>query len=160
MFQLYCRQRKEPCFRPSQCRWKTTKEIGVSVEIILHNAKIAPDGILRLRELCCSRRKRQRMQRWTPALKQILARPGIELLQDRPKLPSERGRRVFNPHRHLREHLPFDKTIPLKFSQLLRQYLLRDSRNALPQNFEPQWLFAVDKPPQNYWLPSAANQDQ
>src|ERR1700679_261979 len=109
---------------------KTTEGIRVSVKIIMHNAKIATDGILRLRELCWWRRKRQRKQRWTPALKQILARPGIELLQDRPKLASERGRRVFNAHRHLREHLPFDKTIPLKFSQLLRQYLLRDSRNA------------------------------
>jgi hypothetical protein len=102
-------------------------------------------------------RNRQRKQRCTTALKQIPARPGIELLQDRPKLVSERGRRVFNPHRHFREHLPFDKTVPLKLAQLLCQNLLRDSRNVLPQNFEPQWLFAVYEPPQNHRLPSVAN---
>jgi hypothetical protein len=98
--------------------------------------------------------------RWTRPLEQIPTRPGIEFLQDGPELLSETGRRVLNPHRHFREDLPFYKTILLKFSQLLRQYLLRDSRNALPQNFEPQWLFAVYKPPQDHWLPSAANQHQ
>jgi hypothetical protein len=133
---------------------------SLAERIAISDGKVASIGgneeILRLRA-CCWERTQQRKRSWTPALKQVPARPGIELLQDRPELPSERGRRVLNPHRHLCEHLPFDQTIPLKFSQLLCQYLLRDSRNALPQNFEPQWLVAIDKPPQNHWLPSAAN---
>jgi hypothetical protein len=47
--------------------------------------------------------------RWTRPLEQIPTRPGIEFLQDGPELLSERGRRVFNPHRHFREHLPFTR---------------------------------------------------
>ena len=93
-------------------------------------------------------------------LKQILPSPGIELLQNRPELSSERGQRVFNAHRHFGEHLSFDKSVPLKFSQLLRQYLLRDSRHALPEDCEPERLFGVHKPPEDDWLPAAANQDE
>jgi hypothetical protein len=90
----------------------------------------------------------------------MLSRPGIELLQKRPELSSERGQRVFNTHRHFGEHLSFDKTIPLKLSQLLRQYLLRNSRHVLPEDFEPERLFGAHKPPENDWFPSAANQDE
>jgi hypothetical protein len=93
-------------------------------------------------------------------LRQILPSPGIELLQNRPELSSERGQRVFNTHRHFGEHLSFDKSVPLKFSQLLRQYLLRDSRHALPEDFEPERLFAAHKPPENDRFPAAANQDE
>lgn len=93
-------------------------------------------------------------------LKQILPSPGIEFLQNRPEFSSERGQRVFNTHRHFGEHLSFDKSVPLKFSQLLRQYLLRDSRHALPEDFEPKGLFGTHKPPQNDWLPAAAYQDE
>jgi len=93
-------------------------------------------------------------------LKQMLPSPGIELLQNRPDLSAERGQRVFNTHRHFGEHLSFDKSVPLKFSQLLRQYLLRDSRHALPEDCEPERLFAAHKPPENDWLPAAANQDE
>ena len=38
-------ERAEACFRPSQGRWKTKKEIRVSAEVILHNAKIATNGV-------------------------------------------------------------------------------------------------------------------
>jgi hypothetical protein len=93
-------------------------------------------------------------------LEQMLAGPGVELLQNRPELSSERGQRVFNTHRHFGEHLSFDKSVPLKFSQLLRQYLLRDSRHALPEEFEPERLLAAHKPPENDWFPAAANQDE
>jgi hypothetical protein len=93
-------------------------------------------------------------------LKQILPSPGIEFLQNRPELSSERGQRVFNTHRHFGEHLSFDKSVPLKFAQLLRQYLLRDSRHALPEEFEPERFFGAHKPPENNWLPAAANQDE
>jgi hypothetical protein len=93
-------------------------------------------------------------------LKQMLPRPGIELLKNRPELSSERGQRIFNAHRHFGEHLSFDKSVPLKFSQLLRQYLLRDSRHALPEDCEPERLFAAHKPPENDRFPAAANQDE
>ena len=93
-------------------------------------------------------------------LKQMFPRPGIELLKNRPKLSSERGQRIFNAHRHFGEHLSFDKAVPLEFPQLLRQYLLRDSRHALPEEFEPERLFAAHKPPENDWLPAATNQDE
>jgi hypothetical protein len=93
-------------------------------------------------------------------LKQMLTRPRIEFLQNRPDLSSERGQRVFNTHRHFGEHLSFDKSVPLKFSQLLRQYLLRDSRHALPEECEPERLFAAHKPPENDWLPPAPNQNE
>ena len=93
-------------------------------------------------------------------LKQMLPRPGIELLKNRPELSSKRGQRIFNAHWHFGEHLSFDKSVPLKFSQLLRQYLLRDSRHALPEDCEPERLFAAHKPPENDRFPAAANQDE
>ena len=93
-------------------------------------------------------------------LKQMLPSPGIEFHKNRPELSSECGQRIFNAHRHFGEHLSFDKSVPLKFPQLLRQYLLRDSRHALPEEFEPERLFAAHKPPENDWLPAAANQDE
>ena len=74
-------------------------------------------------------------------LKQMLPRPGIELLKNRPELSSECGQRIFNAHRHFGEHLSFDKAVPLEFPQLLRQYLLRDSRHALQPLQSRPWTF-------------------
>ena len=71
-----------------------------------------------------------------------------------------RGNVVDSMMRHSREHLSFDKSVPLKFSQLLRQYLLRDSRHALPEKFEPERLTGAHEPPENDGLPASANQDE
>jgi hypothetical protein len=81
-------------------------------------------------------------------------------MQNRPELSSERGQRVFNTHRHFGKHLSLDKSVPLKFSQLLRQYLLRDSRHVLPENCKTQRLISAHKPPENDWFPAAANQNE
>jgi hypothetical protein len=93
-------------------------------------------------------------------LKQMLPSPGIKLLQNRPELSSERGQRVFNTHRHFGKHLSLDETVPFKFSQLLRQYLLRDSRHALAEGCKPQRLISAHKPPENDWFPAATNQNE
>src|ERR1700733_14907751 len=107
-----------------------------------------------------SDRLREKSQSSDIYLEQMLAGPGIELLQNRLELSSECGQRIFNSDRHFGKHLSLDETVPLKFSQLLGQYLLRNSRHTFPENFEPERLFAAHKPPENDRFPAAANQDE
>jgi hypothetical protein len=47
-----------------------------------------------------------------PCLKQMLPRPGIDLLQERLDFLPKWSERIFDPHGHFWEHLPSDKTIP------------------------------------------------
>jgi hypothetical protein len=47
-----------------------------------------------------------------PCLKQMLPRPGIDLLQERLDSLPNWSERIFDPHGHFWEHFPSDKTIP------------------------------------------------
>ena len=134
----------------------------MSVDTILQNAKVATLGISWFLEALWPATTRNAFMNGNlcPCLKQMLPRPRIDLLQERPDFLPKRSERIFDPDGHFGKHLSFDKAISFKFPQLLRQYFLRDPRHVLPEDFESERLFAVHKPPENNWFPTAPDEDE
>ena len=93
-------------------------------------------------------------------LSHMFSRPGIKCPENWTQLCSKPGQRVFNADGHLCEHLPLDKSVPLKFPQLLGQDFLRDLRHFLAQSSKSKRRSTIRQPPEDYRLPAAANEAQ